>query len=354
MVSPIFQCPGKPCAHGHPHLGGMTTLPLLKSAELFQAVVDACRHRTDAVLFVEGHNPFTLSVDGQTVTFFAANVSHAHRPNPDEYRIQCPGGLPQELGRHVENGQAAFVLGYYASSDTFSAWDPELFVRRRRRVKQFSLYTRLSGHLQASTDGFAIYRDSAGQNVLLFRPEFLGIYLAYSEAMHRANERDLRRIVTAYQETRSGTGLRKSVSVAKRRIEVTHSQYVRSPQFRQAVLNAYGNRCAMCGIQLELIEAAHLVPHWHPQGFDVVPNGVALCTLHHKSLDTGLLYIDVDYSIRTNSVRLGYLARMQRTHGERRFKRQLWSEIALPEDPADLPLPENIDLGNQLRGIGVT
>ncbi len=328
-------------------------MPFLRPAELFQAVVDACRHRTDAVLYIEGHNPFTLSFDGQAVTFFVANVSHARRTDPDEYRIQCPGDLPQELGRHAENGQSVFVLGYNADSGTFSAWNPELFVRRNRDVQRFSLYTRLSSHLQASADGFAIYRDSTGQNVLLFRSEFLGLYLAHFEAMHQATERDLRRIVTAYQETRSGAISRRRVSVAKRRIEVTHSQYARSPQFRQAVLNAYGNRCAMCGIQLELIEAAHLVPHAHPRGLDVVPNGVALCTLHHKSLDTGLIYIDANYSIRTNSVRLRYLTRMQRTEGLRRFERQLRAEITLPEDPADFPHRDNIELGNQLRGIEV-
>ena len=353
MVSPFFRCPGKPRAHGHPSLGEKTTVPNLRPAELFQAVVDACRHRTDAVLYVEGQNPYTLSVDGQTVTIFAANVSRAYRIDPDEYRIQCPGDLPQELERQAENGRAVFVMGYNADSDTFSAWEPGLFVRRSRRTQRFSLYTRLSSHLRASADGLAIYRDSTGQNVLQFRSQFLGLYLAHSEAMHQATERDLRRIVAAYRETRSGAISKKSVSVAKRRIEVTHSQYARSPQFRQAVLNAYGNCCAMCGIQLELIEAAHLVPHAHPRGLDVVPNGVALCNLHHKSLDTGLLYIDAGYSIRTNSVRLGYLARMQRTEGLRRFERQLRTRIALPQDPADFPLRENIELGNQLRGIEV-
>ena len=328
-------------------------MPTLRPAELFQAVVDACRHRTDAVLYVEGRNPFTLSVDGHIVTFFAANVGHAHRTDPDEYRIQCPGDLPQELGRHAENGRSVVIIGYNAGSDTFSAWEPALFVRRSRRTQRFSLYTRLSSHLRASSHGFAIYRDSSGQNVLQFRSEFLGLYLPHSDAMHQATESDLRRIMAAYGEVRSGVISKKSVSVAKRRIEVTHSQYFRSPQFRQAVLNAYGNRCAMCGIQLELIEAAHLVPHRHPQGLDVVPNGVALCTLHHKSLDTGLVYIDANYSIRTNSVRLSYLARMQRIDGARQFDRQLRSEIALPEDPVDFPLPENIELGNQLRGIDV-
>ena len=310
-------------------------------------------YRTEAVLYVEGRNPFALSVDGHNVTLFVANVSHALRNDPDEYRIQCPGDLPEELARRRGNGQSACILGYDADTDTFSAWDPTLFLRRSRRTQRFSLYTRLSNHSRASREGFAIYRDSTGQKVLSFRSEFLGLYIGNTESMHQATEKVLQSIVSASRKTRSGAVSRKTVTVAKRRIEVTHSQYARSPQFRQAVLEAYQNRCAMCGLQLELIEAAHLIPHVHPSGLDVVPNGIALCALHHKSLDTGLLYVDANYQIQVNGVRQRYLARMQRMDGFRQFRRQLRPIIALPQDPTEFPRRENITLGNQLRGIGV-
>ena len=328
-------------------------MPFLSAGELLQAVIDACRHRTEAVLYLDGRNPFSLSIDGQSVTLFVANVSHARRSDPDEYRIQCPGGLPEEIAMHKANGQEVCILGYSSDSDTFSAWDPNMFVRRSQRTQRFSLYTRLTNHTRASSNGFAIYRDSTGQHVLSFRSEFLGLYVVNTEPMHRATERSLRRIVRVYRASRSGAISRSVVTVARRRIDVTHSQYVRSPQFRRAVLEAYENCCAMCGLQLELIEAAHLVPHAHPSGLDIVPNGIALCVLHHKALDTGLLYIDDDYSIHINTVRQRYLTRMRRTGGFRRFRRQLKSMIALPQDPNEFPLRENINLGNQLRGIEV-
>ena len=328
-------------------------MPLLSPGELLQAVIDACRYRTEAVLYVEGRNPFTLSVDSVNVTLFVANISHARRSDPDEYRIQCPGDLPKELAGHRASGQSVCILGYNADTDTFSAWDPDLFLDRSRRTQRFSLYTRLTHHSEARSEGFAIYRDSVGQNVLSFRSEFLGLYVGNTEQMHNATRRALQTIVNAYRQTRSGAVARRLVTVAKRRIQVSHSQFARSPQFRQAVLDAYENRCAMCGVQLELIEAAHLVPHAHPNGSDSVPNGIALCALHHKSLDTGLLYVDADYYIRMNAVRRRYLARMQRIEGLRRFERLLRPTITLPQDPADYPLRENIVLGNQLRGIGV-
>jgi putative restriction endonuclease len=66
----------------------------------------------------------------------------------------------------------------------------------------------------------------------------------------------------------------------------------RDPGFRQRVLVAYGYRCAICGLDLRLcnrtvaLEAAHI--KWHQAGGpDEEPNGLALCSLHHKVFDLG-------------------------------------------------------------------
>lgn len=74
--------------------------------------------------------------------------------------------------------------------------------------------------------------------------------------------------------------------------EPTFSKTRRDPRFRAAVLQAYGYRCAVCGFGLRLmhnligLEAAHI--RWHQCGGpDETPNGVALCSLHHKLFDLG-------------------------------------------------------------------
>ena len=328
-------------------------MPLLNSGELLQAIIDACRQCTETVLYVQGRNPFSLSIDGHEVTVFVANVSHARRSDPDEFRIQCPGHLPEELARIRVSGQPVCILGYNADTDTFSAWDPGRFVQRSRGTQRFSLYTRMSNHEKASSDGLSIYQDATGQNVLSLRSEFLTLYIGNTETMHKASKRALTNIVSAHNATRSGVASRRLVTVAKRKIEITQTQFARNPQFREAVREAYGNRCAMCGIQLELTEAAHLVPHKDPRGLDIVSNGIALCVLHHRSLDTGLVYLDTSYNIRINPVRHKYLAKLQRIEGFRQFRRQLSKTIGLPQDPSDYPLSEYIVLGNRLRGIGV-
>ena len=68
----------------------------------------------------------------------------------------------------------------------------------------------------------------------------------------------------------------------------------RDRNFRHAVLRAYECRCAACGFDLRLedellgLEAAHI--KWHSAGGpSKVPNGLALCSIHHKALDRGAL-----------------------------------------------------------------
>jgi len=68
--------------------------------------------------------------------------------------------------------------------------------------------------------------------------------------------------------------------------------------FRQRVLSAYRTHCAVCRLRhTELLEAAHILPDGHPHGEPIVPNGVALCKLHHAAFDANILGISPDYGI---------------------------------------------------------
>lgn len=74
---------------------------------------------------------------------------------------------------------------------------------------------------------------------------------------------------------------------------------VRDPQFRHRVLRAYNRRCAVCGYEIRIgdrllgLDASHI--KWHAYGGpDIVPNGLALCMLHHRALDAGALGLEHD------------------------------------------------------------
>ncbi len=65
--------------------------------------------------------------------------------------------------------------------------------------------------------------------------------------------------------------------------------------FRWRVLRAYSERCAVCRLRhTELLDAAHILPDGHPRGEPVLPNGLALCRLHHGAFDSHILGIRPD------------------------------------------------------------
>src|SRR5260370_35267355 len=68
--------------------------------------------------------------------------------------------------------------------------------------------------------------------------------------------------------------------------------------FRVRVLDAYAETCAVCRLRhWELLDAAHILSDRHPLGDPVVPNGLALCKLHHAAFDADILGVQPDLTI---------------------------------------------------------
>ena len=78
----------------------------------------------------------------------------------------------------------------------------------------------------------------------------------------------------------------------------------RDPSFSKAVLDAYGERCAVCAFSVRMqgapvaLDAAHI--RWHRVGGrdrDKVSNGLSLCALHHRLFDAGAFTISPKYTV---------------------------------------------------------
>lgn len=75
-------------------------------------------------------------------------------------------------------------------------------------------------------------------------------------------------------------------------------QRLHQGRFRYAVLAAYRLQCAMCRLKQEpLLDAAHIIPDRDERGLPEVPNGLALCRIHHGAYDVGILGVDGDHRI---------------------------------------------------------
>jgi putative restriction endonuclease len=76
-------------------------------------------------------------------------------------------------------------------------------------------------------------------------------------------------------------------------------QRLHQATFREAVIQAYGGRCALSGLpEPLLIDAAHIISDKDEKfGQPVVQNGIPLSKIHHAAFDAQLIGIDPDYKI---------------------------------------------------------
>jgi putative restriction endonuclease len=111
--------------------------------------------------------------------------------------------------------------------------------------------------------------------------------------------------------------------------------------FRERVLRAYQERCALCSLRhQELLDAAHITPDSHPEGEPVVSNGVALCKLHHAAFDGLFFAVRPDYVIEVKPSILAehdgpmLLVGLQQIHGKL---------LSLPPRLSDRPDPARLE-----------
>jgi len=138
-----------------------------------------------------------------------------------------------------------------------------------------------------------------------------------------------------------------SLAEERRHIIREVEQAVRVGKFRKLVLQAYDNRCAVCGLGLGLVHAAHIVPV--ERGTDEPSNGIAMCPNHHAAFDRDILLIREDYSVNLNP-------RLNRTGNTTDLERILEQKrgMTLPNDPRLRPNPEYLRRRANMRGIWFT
>jgi putative restriction endonuclease len=79
-------------------------------------------------------------------------------------------------------------------------------------------------------------------------------------------------------------------------------QRLHQASFREAVMYAYGGRCAVSGLpESRLLDAAHIVADSDEMmGHAVVTNGIPLSKIHHAAFDAHLIGIDPDYRLHVS------------------------------------------------------
>ena len=118
-------------------------------------------------------------------------------------------------------------------------------------------------------------------------------------------------------------------------------QRLHQSTFREAVLAAYGGRCAITGLpEPRLIDAAHIVSDREELlGQPVVPNGLPLSKMHHAAFDANLIGIDPDYRIHISEALLSINDGPMFEHGVKALADKL---IRLPSRERDYPSKDRL------------
>ncbi|TMV10332.1 hypothetical protein FGK63_04540 [Ruegeria sediminis] len=125
----------------------------------------------------------------------------------------------------------------------------------------------------------------------------------------------------------------------------------RDPRFRDIVLTAYFEQCAICRYDIKMNGAAVALEAAHIQmqsagGPDEVNNGLALCVIHHKLFDLGAITVDQNMNVHVSERFVGDWGR--KLHDEFHGK-----PIASPRRETMAPLPQYIHWHNEQIFKGV-
>lgn len=72
-------------------------------------------------------------------------------------------------------------------------------------------------------------------------------------------------------------------------------------RFRGRVLLAYSNTCTICRLKEgRLLDAAHIAGDLQEHGQPIVPNGLSMCSIHHRAFDQSLVGVSPDYQVHVS------------------------------------------------------
>lgn len=325
----------------------MTTL--LSAKALLGQVLSAIEQSGWRVLVLESQKPFRLRVFRTDEKWFDLciylwNCTHGGGAarSRDEYRVQITGVVPE-----ISVGAAVLLLGWHADYGVFVGFD----IRRHsgQASQSPSIQIKEETLRGAHVHAFAIHQRQNGENAVAFRPEFLVDYAMNSASLHSTGKAAADLSLLNGLDSLTDADIEAITSKQRRIVLSQIARKYRATDFRKRVLGAYEHRCAACGVQLELLDAAHIIPVVANGSTDETKNGIALCKLHHAAFDRNLLSFDESYKIEVSGAQESRLRSLNLLGGIVEFKQQLRTVILLPSDRRDYPPPSYISKARKLR-----
>lgn len=329
-------------------------MPALPSAEIVRAIESAFTESSAAALLVSQPRThprrfyITAGESSFPVWIYIWTLTHgggAARPK-DEYRIQLTSvSAPLE-----ENPDGpTLLLGYEPDTGCFAGFDLK---KHRTFSKQSpSIQISIATLREAVRDGFAFMRKGNDEIAVAFRADNILAYSLNSESLHESGaDAAVAALLSKVGRFESVTDRELAKLPAERRRVVTKvSRLARDSDFRRKVTVAYDRKCCVTGMQLRLIDAAHILPVGAEGSTDDVQNGLCLSPTYHRAYDRGLICLTEDRRMLINPKKKGELLRLGLGGGLRDFEAHLGREIHLPPDRKQWPRTDLIRAANKFR-----
>lgn len=322
--------------------------------DLLDIIIQGFRDDGWNILYIEDpkKHPFRLKIyrrdESYKIRIYVWNLTHgggAMRP-ADEYRIQITGVNQFE----PELTGETLILGWWREGEVFAGFD----YNKHMGALGFSpsIQIREQALRKAHINGVAPWEKDNQEIAIAFRPDFIGEYVRNLESLHSFGES--KQDFDVFEEVTDNPNEVNDSEIATVAIErqiavVSVKNKIRDNSFKSRVLTSYKNKCAFCGVQLKLIDAAHIVPVQH-DGTDETSNGIALCALHHRAFDRNLVTFNTDYQILTNKGQFHKLTEIGLDGGAEKFIDDLRAVINLPPTISDRPHVDYINFANEIRG----
>jgi putative restriction endonuclease len=322
----------------------------LNKEQLVNAFVAAVESAGWSVGVVELRHPFRLYVyrddEAYSVLLYIWNITPGGRNRPeDEYRVQVTGIA--EFEQHPE--YKTLILGYSSNQGVFAGWDVSFHLGTLGASPSLQIREQ---YLIAAVDyGFAVAPKDQGELAVAFSPSFVMTYIRNLEGLHAAGA--VAEDIDVLEEVAIAGAIDEvdlsPLPAPRQQVVRTFAQNFREASFRRRVLAAYGGACAMCGIQLKLVEAAHIIPVFDPQSTDETTNGICLCVLHHKAMDRALLGVAPDYRILVNDAEFNRLGNENAGGGAQLVRDGIGPIIRVPPEEILRPNPGYLHTALEVR-----
>ncbi|WP_447972815.1 HNH endonuclease [Nitrospira sp. Kam-Ns4a] len=293
-----------------------------------------------ALPVITSSHPFRIRIyndsEAYTSRVYIWNLTHgggAARPL-DEYRIQITGVARFE----PEPGGKTLILGWWDEAEVFAGFD----YRKHSGLlgASPSIQIREAFLRDAYQRGFSPCDKGNREVAIAFKPSFFCEYVRSLENLHDAGkvktDLDVLKAVAENPLTLNESDLQ-NVTTVRRKAFASILRNLRDTSFKERVLNSYSYRCAMCGLQMDLVEAAHIVPVRAPGSTDETCNGLALCVLHHEAYDRAIVDVSDDYKVIVSARERERLVSIGHDDGMDSFVAALRPLILLPPVVGDRP-----------------